>query len=136
MSENYWIFVSEDKPEIMFEYWYGYEALWSPSYERWYGQKMIANPRELKVLSEEFGEVSRKTLEINLGKQEEIQLTKGWLYDLKDILLIEEIIGKEYSQLVRKKLYKGMLPLVRSLLATQSENEFRAILVEHELSKE
>lgn len=138
-------FVPEDKPEVFLDE-SGHKDSYSmvSTFGGLWGEKLIAPIRELKVLSDELGELNRKTLGLdslkNFGEFRTFYFhnldLEGWMYTFKEISSIEKIISKKYSEMIREKLYEDMLPLAKKLLSTSSENEFRAILVENEISKE
>ncbi len=118
-----------------------WEEIWSPSKcggylsEPFKGQRTIALSRELKILSEELGGVNRRTLGIGRGSGGVHEEKRGVLYGIEDVIHVQNVIRQKCSELVKKKLYRSMLPIARALLyGTESESE--VAWLEHELSKE
>ncbi len=93
------------------------------------GQKLIAPIRELKVVKDELGEVSIKSLGINF----EVNSTgKETIYKPSDIWKIPEYIHKKYSEIAGR----DMMPLAKALLTAKDESEFSAHFIRCELQKE
>ncbi len=119
---------------------YGIHEIWPDSL--WYNKayfsihghgidgNLIATIRELEVLKDEFGEISRKTLGIPFGETN--QLEEKTYYKLKDIWKIPDYIYKKYAKIAGR----DMLPLAKALLNAKDESEFTAHFIRHELQKE
>lgn len=93
------------------------------------GKKLIASIRELKVIKDGLGGVSRKTLSIEFGINSTVEKT---IYNPGDIWKISDRIHKKYSEIAGK----DMLPLAKALLNARNENEISAHFLRHEMLKE
>lgn len=96
------------------------------------GKKLIAPIRMIKVLYDEIGGVNRKNLGIWFGSR----WTPNTSYRLDQVEDISEIMYELYSKIYKQYPDKMNYLLAKSLLSAKDENEIRAVLIEHELSKE
>ncbi len=101
----------------------------TPSLTDLYLRCLLIRPiRELKVISDALGNISRKTLGVKFGNA----VWGAVYYSPGEIRELSKLIGKKYDALA-EKIY---LPLAKALLSTDDDEQMRAFLIEHNLAQD
>ncbi|MBI4017474.1 MAG: hypothetical protein HY366_00845 [Candidatus Aenigmarchaeota archaeon] len=114
--------VSPDKEELVLGE--GEESLDIANFET----ATTSSIRDLKVLHEEFGEISRKTLDIEIGTR----YSNGWLYTEQEAKGVSTVMRMTASRLAGKDFLK----LARELKEAKTEGEQHSAFLHYELAKD